>query len=419
MKHCNFEYSNAVYFNDIFYGAVSFNASGATIQNCNFQICFAGIVSAYNSSPTLVNNNFTFNFEGGTLCWKSPGTKIINNEYFGNLGYGIRCYQSSPAITNSTITFDGTQPDKILHSRNFVDTSVMLFKPENKNFLYGMYLENNSDPNIQNTIIYANGIYEEGENIHLEGGSTPTISYSLLSDSLLPAGAIDGGNNILGHDPVFNDPSKLDFSLNAASPCINTGNPDTTGLNLPGLDLAGNSRLYEDGPIDMGAYEFQAMVQKVILAQGWSGISAFINPGDDDVVQMFDPIINDLIILQNASGMFWPEQNINTIGSWNTHQGYQVKVADSVELFIAGTRENNKTLQLTGGWNLIPVLSECEVDMAGLFNGTDLIIIKEVAGWGIYWPEFGINTLGALSPGKAYFVLMGSEGDVTFPGCER
>jgi len=295
----------------------------------------------------------------------------------------------------------------------------MLFKPENKNFLYGMYLENNSDPNIQNTIIYANGIYEEGENIHLEGGSTPTISYSLLSDSLLPAGAIDGGNNILGHDPVFNDPSKLDFSLNAASPCINTGNPDTTGLNLPGLDLAGNSRLYEDGPIDMGTYEFQAMVQKVILAQGWSGISAFINPGDDDVVQMFDPIINDLIILQNASGMFWPEQNINTIGSWNTHQGYQVKVADSVELFIAGTRENNKTLQLTGGWNLIPVLSECEVDMAGLFNGTDLIIIKEVAGWGIYWPEFGINTLGALSPGKAYFVLMGSEGDVTFPGCER
>jgi hypothetical protein len=39
------------------------------------------------------------------------------------------------------------------------------------------------------------------------------------------------------------------------SPSINLGNPDTTGLNLPLLDLSGNLRIFED-TIDMGPYEF-------------------------------------------------------------------------------------------------------------------------------------------------------------------
>ena len=40
------------------------------------------------------------------------------------------------------------------------------------------------------------------------------------------------------------------------SPCIDAGNPDTTGLNLPEIDLDGNPRIV-NGRIDMGAYEWQ------------------------------------------------------------------------------------------------------------------------------------------------------------------
>jgi hypothetical protein len=57
------------------------------------------------------------------------------------------------------------------------------------------------------------------------------------------------------------------------------------------------------------------------------------------------------------------------------------------------------------------------VDVVALFEGKDVIIVKEVAGWNLYWPEFGINSLGALSPGKAYFVLMASNGNIEFPAC--
>ena len=93
-------------------------------------------------------------------------------------------------------------------------------------------------------------------------------------------------------------------------------------------------------------------------------------------------------------------------------------MANAVELSISGSKINNKTLQLLPGWNLIPVLSECPADVAVLFEGQNLVIIKEVAGWNMYWPEFGIHTLNALEPGKAYFVLMNAGDSITFPDCQ-
>jgi len=64
-----------------------------------------------------------------------------------------------------------------------------------------------------------------------------------------------GIGNIDNH-PLFTGTGEHPFSLQDASPCVNTGTPDTTGLSLPDLDLAGNTRIY-GGRIDMGAYENQ------------------------------------------------------------------------------------------------------------------------------------------------------------------
>ena len=83
--------------------------------------------------------------------------------------------------------------------------------------------------------------------------------------------------------------------------------------------------------------------------------------------------------------------------------------------------EENKTLQLQEGWNLIPVVSSCPVDVAALFAAvvSDMEIVKEVAGYGIYWPGMGINTLGTLSPGKAYYVLVSGDMEITFEECNK
>jgi len=68
----------------------------------------------------------------------------------------------------------------------------------------------------------------------------------------------------------------------------------------------------------------------------------------------------------------------------------------------------------------MPVLSSCDADVEGLFAGfSGLQIVKEVAGTKIYWPDYNINTLENLIPGKAYFVASADVGTITFPACTK
>ncbi|MCD6101796.1 MAG: T9SS type A sorting domain-containing protein [Candidatus Cloacimonetes bacterium] len=56
--------------------------------------------------------------------------------------------------------------------------------------------------------------------------------------------------------PQFVGGDPFSYELTEGSPCIDAGNPDTTGLNLPEYDLAGNPRIY-NYIVNMGAYEWQ------------------------------------------------------------------------------------------------------------------------------------------------------------------
>ncbi|MBM4400085.1 MAG: T9SS type A sorting domain-containing protein, partial [Candidatus Cloacimonetes bacterium] len=53
------------------------------------------------------------------------------------------------------------------------------------------------------------------------------------------------------------------YFLSSNSPCINTGTADTTGMNLPPMDLAGNHRIW-DNRIDMGCYEYGSTPVSII-----------------------------------------------------------------------------------------------------------------------------------------------------------
>jgi len=65
------------------------------------------------------------------------------------------------------------------------------------------------------------------------------------------------GQNNLDEDPQLDS---SDYSLTWASPCIEAGTPDTSGLGLPLADLAGNPRI-ANLVVDIGAFEYQAMVE--------------------------------------------------------------------------------------------------------------------------------------------------------------
>jgi hypothetical protein len=65
----------------------------------------------------------------------------------------------------------------------------------------------------------------------------------------------------INEDPFFKEVGAYPFELGDGSPCIDSGNPDTSGMNLPVSDLIGNYRIWDgdndgDAIVDMGAYEF-------------------------------------------------------------------------------------------------------------------------------------------------------------------
>ena len=151
------------------------------------------------------------------------------------------------------------------------------------------------------------------------------------------------------------------------------------------------------------------------LPEGWSGVSSFIAPDNPDITQVMYPIFNELIQIYNFNGLYWPDGGSNTLGNWDEYSGYFIKVSDDAVLPICGSEVFEKTVYLNEGWNIIPVLSSYPYDIVSLFTATSgFQIAKEIAGTGIYWPMFGINTIGMVKPGKAYLVRMSAPGSITY-----
>ena len=187
----------------------------------------------------------------------------------------------------------------------------------------------------------------------------------------------------------------------------------------------GNFNRYFNVPSASGALDVVCFssctacaIQHVInIPAGWSGLSSWVMPGETNLDSLLNAIYPELVILKTMGAMYYPSQNINTIGAWESQSAYKIKVTQDVTLTIAGVAEQNKTVQLGQGWNLIPVISENPVDVEALFSGiTDkVVVVKEIAGNGVYWLQYNINTIGNLTPGRAYFVLMNEAGEIVFP----
>ncbi len=92
--------------------------------------------------------------------------------------------------------------------------------------------------------------------------STLDLQYNDIKDSINGVWNQNGANIVhwldgnIDADPQFTGTGDFPYYLSSTSPCIDSGTPDTTGLHLPWLDVAGNPRVY-GGRIDMGALEWQ------------------------------------------------------------------------------------------------------------------------------------------------------------------
>lgn len=162
------------------------------------------------------------------------------------------------------------------------------------------------------------------------------------------------------------------------------------------------------------------LFQLLNIPSGWSGISTYLNLINKDFETIFGPYQNDLVVLSSMTGIYYPAQSISTIGEWDYYSGYQVKAENAISLNLAGHSFGDAVLEVVQGWNLMPVLSRCAVPVEELFQMQESVIIaKEVAGSNLYWPDYGINTLGEFLPGKSYYVAFETDETITFPQCAK
>jgi len=208
---------------------------------------------------------------------------------------------------------------------------------------------------------------------------------------------------------------------------------------VPGADYAG--QLYENetllacdtatadayGRVTFNNLEITKNIRKLVITgisnqtinipAGWSGISSYIIPSDNDIATLFEGLEPSLIYLGNQTGCYIPELGINTLDWWDTHSGYVIKTTESSLLTINGNPEMNVTVELQEGWNLIPVLCKQNVSAEALFAPLSdrFQIAVDVAGSSVYWPQYQIATLVVLQAGESYFVKVNQPSSITFP----
>lgn len=160
--------------------------------------------------------------------------------------------------------------------------------------------------------------------------------------------------------------------------------------------------------------------QTTTLNEGWNTLSSVIMPINTTLEELFAPLGNQLIAVQTMDGVYLPQESINTIGDWTPGTGYKVKMAQASGFSISGADYTNASVNLHPGWNLMPVLSTCDVSVEQLFQGqTDnLIMLKEMGTAQVYWPAFQVNTLPTLEPSKAYMVKAANPMNIVFPACK-
>ncbi len=232
------------------------------------------------SQHILISNNFITDnysnncgFGGGIYILRSDHITILNNKISDN---GFECIEGGGIYTilstdifiignllyNNKADWHGGgayfENSEIL----LVNNTIVSNEAISPSGAGGGIACLNSNPVIYNTILYSNFAVTSGDQVFLDANSDPDFFYSDIEGGVAAFGLADtvvyNGHyeNNIDTDPQFLLSGDDPYELGINSPCINAGNPDTSGLSIPELDLAGNLRIVQD-IIDIGAYEYQ------------------------------------------------------------------------------------------------------------------------------------------------------------------
>ena len=196
----------------------------------------AGAYCEY-SSPSIINVKFDGNYAlsgaGVTAVGGSPtiiGCTFANNE--GLEGAGIMVYDSSAAVIDHCVFYNNlssNQGGAIYAHTGSSPTIINCTIVGNWSPMGGGIRLWESGLALENTII---AFSDQGEAINVYGEGEIVISYSDLygnagGDWTGPIEDQAGINGNMAADPLFVDTTAAEYHLQADSPCIDAGNPDS------------------------------------------------------------------------------------------------------------------------------------------------------------------------------------------------
>ncbi|MFP4469615.1 MAG: T9SS type A sorting domain-containing protein, partial [Bacteroidales bacterium] len=167
-------------------------------------------------------------------------------------------------------------------------------------------------------------------------------------------------------------------------------------------------------------HTFNLSIQNLEIPAGWSYISGFLNPNDPDVVNIMQALTQEnlLQVMLGADGIYAPAPfNINTLGTWDVHQGYKVKLNGTGELTIGGDAPESNSVEFPAGLHIIPVLTNTPVALTDVFTDPEnqIMYMLDIYSNQVYWPQGGINTLSQLQPGVGYLTNFAAVATANYP----
>jgi hypothetical protein len=263
-------------------GMTIFDTGSPYLENCtisgNQSFGSGGGIYINDADPVFVRCQFLENegaigggnlYSGGGVSVKLGANPyfencIFENNYSHREGGGISTFSPTALVSclfasNSSGTFGG---GAFISSGNLIASQFTNCTFSDNDGPQGMALAtHNHTAVLRNCILWHANPSNPGSLVHLDAPfswNVLDVSYSDLQNG--QAGIENSGTAQFTWGPgnIDLDPGFLPGSMELSwqSPCIEAGTPDTTGLGLPELDLAGNMRLVNQ-KVDMGANEYQ------------------------------------------------------------------------------------------------------------------------------------------------------------------
>ena len=202
----------------------------------------------------------------GTVWYNNPAVAIYDDG--GYSGVIERNIVSHAGVGYEALAETG-QPDThdITISNNIADNCV------NAGIVIGTWYSNNKGSSVYNLKIFNNTFYNNSVGVQIQPMTSSTVTWEnnifannrtnyynplnwdpgLTGYNLYFGSNVGPGSNNRIGNPLFSNAGAGDYSLQAASPAISAGAPNTPQTAVGLLDYAGNARTH-GGTIDIGAY---------------------------------------------------------------------------------------------------------------------------------------------------------------------